>query len=130
MLRDARLVEGSFLDVFVYPEAELQACREDHLRLRGSKVLLQRGTEADAFLAALDEYYRRGPALLPADEVAARKVWAQKMVERTRRGDVEGNYRRVWLLQALLEDYFHIRGTWYQGTLGGQRTPAAAPQTF
>ena len=32
-----------------------------------------------------------------------------------RQGDVEGNYRRVWLLYALLEDYFLLRGLWYEG---------------
>jgi hypothetical protein len=31
------------------------------------------------------------------------------------RADAEGNYRRVWLLQALLEDYFHRRGLWFEG---------------
>jgi hypothetical protein len=32
-----------------------------------------------------------------------------------RRSDIEGNFRRVWLLTALLEDYFALRGMWYQG---------------
>ena len=31
------------------------------------------------------------------------------------RGDAEGNYRRAWLLTALLEDYFHMQGRWWQG---------------
>jgi len=34
---------------------------------------------------------------------------------RMRRGDIEGDFRRAWLLTALLEDYFSIRGMWYQG---------------
>jgi hypothetical protein len=32
-----------------------------------------------------------------------------------RRQDIEGNYRRAWLLTALLEDYFCVRGMWYEG---------------
>jgi hypothetical protein len=37
------------------------------------------------------------------------------MHARLGRGDVEGNFRRVWLLTALLEDYFHLRGLWFEG---------------
>ena len=37
------------------------------------------------------------------------------MALRMRRGDIEGDFRRVWLLTALLEDYFVLRGMWYQG---------------
>jgi len=31
------------------------------------------------------------------------------------RQDIEGAYRRTWLLTVLLEDYFHLRHRWYQG---------------
>ena len=37
------------------------------------------------------------------------------MLARMERADPEGNYRRIWLLQALLEDYFHRRGLWFEG---------------
>lgn len=85
------------------------------LKLRGSKVLVQREAQADELLRRLEELFRRGPVPLVADEIAARKVWARKMLARICRADPEGNYRRAWLLQALLEDYFHIRGRWYEG---------------
>jgi len=40
------------------------------------------------------------------------------MALRMRRSDIEGNFRRAWLLTALLEDYFRLRGMWYQvGTI-------------
>lgn len=113
--RIAQFESGSYLDVFVYQEAILSEPTEEHLKLRGSQVLMQRGTEGTAFLLGLDSLFRRGPQALPQDEIAARKVWAHKMALRIRRGDVEGDYRRVWLLTVLLEDYFHIRGIWYQG---------------
>jgi hypothetical protein len=76
---------------------------------------MQRGDEGDCFLRALDAMHDNGPALLAADEIAARQVWAHKMLARIQRGDAEGDYRRAWLLQAVLEDYFHIRGLWYEG---------------
>ena len=113
--RVARLVDGAYLDVFVYPEALLLETTEEYLKLRGSHVVMQRGTEAEDCLSKLDEIFRRGPEPLPSDEIEARKVWAHKMAARMQRADLEGNYRRVWLLTALLEDYFHIRGLWYQG---------------
>jgi hypothetical protein len=113
--RDARVVDGQFVDVFIHPEEALVAATEEHLSLRGSKILLQRGNEAAKFLTELDAIFARGPKPLPADEIQARRVWARKMALRMRRADIEGNYRRAWLLTALLEDYFCIRGMWYQG---------------
>jgi len=115
LVRDARQVDGSYLDVFIYPEAELAGEAEEHLKLRGAKVLMQRGSEAEEFLARLDRLHARGPAPLSTDEIALRKSWALKMVARIERGDDEGNYRRVWLLTALLEDYFALRGKWFDG---------------
>jgi Nucleotidyltransferase domain len=114
-VRDARSVDGLFLDTFIYPEAELFNPTQSHLKLRDSKIVLQRETGAEKFLHQLEHLFRSGPEALPADEIEARKVWALKMVERIKHGDVEANYRRAWLLTALLEDYFHIRGLWFQG---------------
>lgn len=114
--RDTRRVDdGQFLDVFLHPEAVLRAPTQELLSLRGSTILLQRGTEAADFLAGLDEIFARGPEPLAPDEIEARHTWAKKMSLRMRRGDIEGDFRRVWLLTALLEDYFVIRGMWYQG---------------
>ena len=113
--RVARLVDGAYLDVFVYPETLLLEPTEEYLKLRGSHVVQRGGAEAEDFLSKLEEIFRRGPEPLPFDEIEARNVWAHKMAARMQRADLEGNYRRVWLLTALLEDYFHIRGLWYQG---------------
>jgi hypothetical protein len=37
------------------------------------------------------------------------------MLDRARTGDADGNFRRVWLLTTLLEDYFIIRNRRYEG---------------
>ena len=115
VLRDAREINGIFLDIFVYPEAVLLTPTKEYLRLRGSKILIQRGNEAEDFLNVLEQIFGRGPTPLAVDEIAARKVWVRKMLARIERGDVEGNYRRIGLLAALLEDYFHYRARWYLG---------------
>lgn len=114
--RDTRVVDGQYLDLFVHPEAVLRAPPvESQLMWRGSQILAQRDDEATAFLAALDALHARGPEALPDDELQARRAWAWKMAARMERGDAEGDYRRSWLLTALLEDYFHLRGRWYEG---------------
>ena len=41
--------------------------------------------------------------------------WLDKMLARAEKGDPEGDFRRHWLLTALLEDYFAFRGRWYLG---------------
>ena len=114
-VHDARLVDGEYLDAFIYPEAVLETPHEEHLRLLGSVVVLQRGTLATDFLTKLQSLHDQGPPPLANDEVETRIAWAWKMLERTRRGDVEGDFRRVWLLTTLLEDYFQLRGAWYRG---------------
>jgi hypothetical protein len=114
-LRIAHQQGSAYWDVWVYPQADLQVATPEALRLRGSHILLQSGQSGHAFLDRVEALYRAGPTPLAADEVAARGVWAHKMLARIGRGDAEGNYRRVWLLQALLEDYFHRRTMWFEG---------------
>jgi predicted nucleotidyltransferase len=114
-VRVARFHEGQYLDAFIYPERILENATEEHLRLLGSKVVLQKEGCGDSFLISLAEIYRQGPKPKPAYEVEMLKVWAHKMARRMERGDDEGNYRRVWLLTAILEDYFHIHGLWWLG---------------
>jgi RimJ/RimL family protein N-acetyltransferase len=114
-LWDARVVDGRYLDAFIHPDSVLDAPGEDHLQLRGSLVLAQRGDQATQFLARLDALFSAGPARKPDDELQGTRVWCWKMLDRLARGDLEGHYRRHWLLMALLEDYFLLRGQWYLG---------------
>lgn len=106
---------GVHWDVFIYPEAALATPAAADLKLRQGHILLQRGTQAQDFLAGLEAIYQVGPPALPPEDALVRQQWAEKMLGRIGRGDVEGHYRRAWLLMSLLEDYFAIRGRWYQG---------------
>ncbi len=112
---DARVVDGQYLDAFIHPEAVLAQATADHLHLRGAVVLAQRGDEATRFLAALDALFAQGPEPRPEDELRTLRAWAWKMLARLQRGDVEGHYRRHWLLMQLLEDYHLLRQQWYLG---------------
>jgi hypothetical protein len=115
VVRDTRVMDGHFLDVFTHPDEALSRPTVELLTLRGSRILRQRNDDATRFLAGLDALYQAGPERLTADEIRARDVWARKMALRARRGDVEGDYRRVWLLTAVLEDYFVTREMWFEG---------------
>jgi hypothetical protein len=113
ILRDARKTGGVWLDAFVYPDTKLKLA--DLLRVRGGKVLFQKAGFGDRVLARLEKLHKRGPTPLPPDEIAVKKAWPTKMLARIQHGDAEGNSRRAMLLYVLLEDYFALRGQWYEG---------------
>lgn len=105
--------QNLFLDLFLYPTAT----RPDPgwARLHGGRVLFQRGLEGDEALAAVEAMIAAGPEPLSASDARTRRLWSEKMLARAEKGDPEGNYRRHWLLMALLEDYFALRRQWYLG---------------
>jgi hypothetical protein len=102
-----------FLDLFVYPTATKPG--PDWLRIHAGRVLFQRGRYGDKVLADVEARFTAGPQPLSATEVQTRRLWAEKMLARAEKGNPEGDYRRHWLLMALLEDYFALRGQWYLG---------------
>lgn len=113
--RDARRWKGSFLDAFVYPDSRLDQPDEEFLKLRGGRVLFEHAGRAARLLRGLETLFARGPTRLANDDFNTRRTWAWKMLERIQKNDVEGRYRRVWLLTVLMEDYFALRGLWYLG---------------
>jgi hypothetical protein len=110
---DARALGRAFLDAFIYPEKDTKAA--ELLHLRDGVVLFQTKNFGDKLLARIARVHAKGPKPLTAEEKRVRIVWARKMLARARWQDTEGNFRRAWLLTALLEDYFALRGLWYEG---------------
>jgi hypothetical protein len=106
---------NSYLDVFIYPESRLTAPTSEMVHLRGGVVLFQEDAQGERLLSELDQIYAAGPEPLGDSELRARRHWAWKMSDRAAHDDAEGNFRRAWLLMALLEDYFHLRHRWYEG---------------
>lgn len=107
---------GGYLDIFIYPEADLKRVDERHLYMEGAKVLFEKKDFGAKLLGKLKTALGKKYVPLPNDEIKARKVWLHKMLERGCQGDIEGNYRRLWLLEALLPDYFNIRRMRYWGS--------------
>ena len=113
--RDARLWDGLYLDIFIYPESTLAEPTEQFLYLREGKILFQKDDFGTRLLSRLEAIYRAGPKKLRKDEIEALRVWHQKALARIRLGGIQGNLRRAELLPALLEHLFTTRGEWYCG---------------
>lgn len=114
--RSAEKRDGKYLDIFVYPEKDLKQVGEHHLHLLGAKVLHEEKSFGSDFLKKVKAVSKKKHVPLPADEIQTRRVWLHKMFERITQGDIEGNYRRSWLHEALLYDYFAIRKKRYWGS--------------
>jgi predicted nucleotidyltransferase len=115
-VQDARLVEGVYLDAFIYPEAELATPDPPLLRVLGGTVLHETNGFGSALLVKLQALQDRGPSPTPDDQRRALVIWSSKMLDRFRgqRG-LEADYRRMQLLLQSLEDYFGLRGAWFRG---------------
>jgi hypothetical protein len=105
----------SYVDAFIYPESRLESPDQDLLSLCSGLVLFERDGAGQRLLDQLQQLQLKGPAALSENEAIVRRRWAWKMLERAETEDAEGNFRRAWLLTALLEDYFALRNMWYQG---------------
>ena len=103
-----------YLDIFVYPESFFSPLKEEHLHLADGVVILD-GDEFGKKLLETLKIMIDEPEQMALDEIQARKVWYRKMLSRASVGDLEGRYRHIWSIFAILEDYFVFRGMRYQG---------------
>jgi predicted nucleotidyltransferase len=111
--RVAEKWNGIFLDLFIHASSD--APDPGWIRMIDGRVLFQAHGFGDQILEHIQKRFAEGPEQVPVAELRVRKVWAEKMLQRSDKGDAEGNYRRHWLLFTLLEDYFAVRGLWYLG---------------
>jgi uncharacterized protein len=111
----AKLVAGHFSDAYIYSDTYIQSHLPEFLRIRGGRVLFQRGHQGTKLLSQVEALYRKGPASLAPDELEQRLTWIDKTFQRSLIGDVEAHYRRHGLLANLLEYYFVFRSLWYRG---------------
>ncbi len=114
-LRDARLWQGVYLDIFVHSKSVIDQPPAEMLEMRHGKILREKEDTAKIFFSKLEEIYQAGPKKLPPDEIKAIVTWHVKAIDRIRLGGMQGLFRRSELLPALLEHYFTTRGHWYRG---------------
>lgn len=113
---DASEVEGVVLDVFCYPTGALEQKNPGELLqlYHGTAVRDERGIAAgliDRVQAYMEEQRIHAP-----EEKRFQRDWCRKMLNRSRRGDPEGLYRRHWLLTESLELYCVLRDIFYFGS--------------
>jgi uncharacterized protein len=115
-IRDARIVDGVYLDAFVYADAELAEPGAPLLRILGGRVIRERDAFGTGLLARLRKVHEAGPPAIAEDERQMILLWPRKMLERIlgQRG-IEAEYRRMQLLMQCVEDYFSLRGEWFPG---------------
>ena len=114
-LRDARFYKGVYLDLFVYPKEEWVDPKQEMVHVRQGIVLIEKDGIGQQVLARLQEMYNAGPEKMPDDQMIALRLWALKSLSRVKAGGVEGNFRRMEFIPALLEQYFTTRNEWYLG---------------
>lgn len=84
--------------------------------MRDAKILFQEKKFGTTFFKKLKAAVKSKYKPLPEDEIQTIRVWLYKMYDRIVQGDTEGQYRRSWLHEALLSDYFNIRKKRYVGS--------------
>lgn len=113
--RDARIIDGKFLDAFIYPADVVIGQEKDFLRVRKGLILQEREGFGGNLLKTVETIFEKGPHPMSEDEARMIRTWIRKMLVRISKDDIEGNYRRAWLQFELLENHFKLRGRWYLG---------------
>lgn len=113
--RDCRFIDGVYLDIFIYSENIVQNPDNYLMRIKDGIVLRQKDNLGNTLLQKIHTIFNAGPAPTPEWEKHEINQWILKMFDRAKQDDIEGNFRRHWLLHDLLECYFKLRNLWYLG---------------
>lgn len=115
-LHDHSIICGTELDVFLYPKStfEKEYSIQDLIQIWDGKILVDDTGLVSALKEKarqqIDSYAGKGKA-----ENARNLAWCEKMLNRTKRGDMEGLYRLYLLLVDSLEIYFDLKGKYFFG---------------
>jgi predicted nucleotidyltransferase len=116
--RDARFVNGVFLDAFIKSEKTIAEGAHAFLHIRNGIVLRDPYGMGARLVADVAVALESPPVEVSAAEIEARRTWCHKTLGRIRFAtatDIEAHYRRHWLLVDLLEFYFVLRRRHYLG---------------
>ncbi|NDF13846.1 nucleotidyltransferase domain-containing protein [bacterium] len=114
-VREGRVIQGVYLDAWIYPASKAVNPDESLLQIRDGIVLEEREGLGTLALQKISAIHDAGPEPLAEWDREFRRVWIRKMIDRMAVGDIEGNFRRHWLLFELLENYFRFQSRWYSG---------------
>ncbi|MCA1054963.1 nucleotidyltransferase domain-containing protein [Rossellomorea aquimaris] len=111
---DVEFFEGKQLDAWIY-RTERMDTPSSFIRVHEGRILLDQRGLARGFLSDIERLFNEGPKKPSKQEREFLQTWLRKMVLRSKKGDLEGNYRRLWALKDSLELYFELQGCWYLG---------------
>ena len=113
---DASVIDGTLLDVFVYPAETFKAAYDPaaFIQVLDGTVVLDKSGLAQQLQERVRSYVESLPPK-SADEIRQEIRWCEKMLSRTLREDPEGYYRWHWLLTDSLEIYCDIKRVRYDG---------------
>lgn len=113
-IRESNEFEGKFIDAWIYSESIINEV-DSLIRIKDGLIIKQKKTFGTQLLKKVKKIFQIGPSPIPQWEVVLITSWLQKMHKRIQLGDIEGNFRRHWLLFDCLESYFKLRNLWYFG---------------
>ena len=107
--RIARKKRGYYWDVFVYPERDIKNLTDQNLSWKDAVIVWEQGRYGRNLVKRIQKLSKKYFIPAPRYEIDVTKIWAQKQIDRYKKGDVHGLYRRAELQVAALADYFKIR---------------------
>ena len=115
-LHDHSFVNGTELDVFIYPKSffEKEYDINDFLQVWDGKIIIDETGIAHEIKEEACCFIRNYTGKTK-EENELSLAWCEKMLLRTTRNDMEGLYRLHWLLVDSLEIYFDLKGLFYFG---------------
>lgn len=110
---DTNEICGRQLDTWIY-DTSMMGKYEELSRISDGKILLDERNLCYKLLNAINEFIT-SEKKLTIEEITFQKNWLKKMINRAKKGDIEGNFRYHWILVDSLEIYFLIKGLRYLG---------------
>ncbi len=116
IIHDTSYVNGTQLDVFVYPESYFENDYDcgDFIQIFDGKIILDTNQKGSALKQRVLTYLENRPQKEP-DEIRKNMDWCFKMLKRSQRTDAEGMFRWHWLLTDSLEIFCDVMQHAYLG---------------
>ncbi len=111
----SKVINGYFVDAWVNNIYDLSNT-PDFLKILGGKVLIEKNNIGTKILEDVKSMYQNTSTGFSDLEINNLKLWSDKMLNRAKKLDPEGNFRKIWLANDLLELYFNVRNIWYLGS--------------
>lgn len=111
---DMSIIDGWQLDTWIY-NTDMIEHPENLLHIDNGRIILDERNLCKSLLININQLLSQPIKKLTMEEINFQKEWLKKMLNRSRKKDVEGNFRYHWMLVDSLEIYFDIRGLRYMG---------------